>query len=247
MTRYIQPGDALVMHLPDGTGSVTSTNQSLTDFYLKGSLVRITMVESMRDEQQQIAVQDRALDFARQSPRVWVGYEASRRPIALPRFEAALSEDYVACETAIERLPAHFDLYARSPVCCLPAADATPRLRFGDGISLTSMAPLPAAVSDTLPVLVGWSLAADVQPYTYSVALHVVDVDDQLVAQSDYGLPNLAFSCQETPIDLSGLSPGRYSVYVIVYAWESGQRLTGVDVATGDVGERLLLGTVQVE
>jgi hypothetical protein len=128
----------------------------------------------------------------------------------------------------------------------VPEADAPPLLHFGDGIALTNVDPLPDTASVTLPVLVGWSVADSVPAYTYSAALHVLDGDDNLVAQADYGLSELAFSCSETPIDISTLSPGEYSLNVIVYAWESGQRLEGENVATNERGERLRLGTFRV-
>jgi hypothetical protein len=96
-------------------------------------------------------------------------------------------------------------------------------------------------------VLVGWSVADTVQPHLYSVALHIVDAGGNLAAQADYGLPELAFSCHDMQIAVEDLPAGEYSVYVIVYAWESGQRLQGEALATGEQGERLPLGTFKVE
>ena len=94
---------------------------------------------------------------------------------------------------------------------------------------------------------IGWAVAADVQPYTYSVGLHVDDAEGNFVAQVDYGLPELAFACQETQIPVSDLPPGEYTLYVIVYAWESGQRLQGDLLADRQRGERLPLGTFSVQ
>jgi hypothetical protein len=243
---YTQPGDTLVLNVPDDAGSVASRNQTIATYYLSGSQVGITVMERMQSDAEQEAVQDSAVDFAKQSLRVWVGYEADRQLRALPDFEAKLGAEYVPCETGIAQSSFRFDLYARSEVCCLPRADATPVLHFGEGITLTGLAPLPDEASGTLPVIAGWSVADDVPAYVYSVALHVLDEDGQLVAQGDYGLPETRFSCQETPIDISGLQPGNYDLYGLIYAWESGQRLTGEAVATGETGDRLLLGTFEV-
>jgi hypothetical protein len=241
-----QPGDTLVLNVPDDAGSMASRNQTIAQYYLSGSLVQITVIEQMQSDREQEAVQERALDFAKQSLRVWVGYEADKRPRWLPGIEAGLSEAYVRCETGVAQSTFRFDLYARSAVCCLPGTDSTPLLHFGDGITLTGIAPLPVEASGTLPVLAGWSVAENVPPFVYSVALHVLDADGQLVTQADYGLPDRAFSCQETPIDISGLSPGQYQLEAVVYAWESGQRLSGKVVATGAVDESLPLGAFEV-
>jgi hypothetical protein len=74
----------------------------------------------------------------------------------------------------------------------------------------------------------------------------VDDAAGNFVAQADYGLSELVFSCHETAVDVSALRPGEYTVYVVVYAWESGQRLQGEVVATGERGERLPLGKFRI-
>jgi hypothetical protein len=236
LRQHLQPGDVVAFVMREG--DKTALRYELAHYYMQGLDIRLTLIGVG-------SWYDQALQFLQDSPlRLWLAYE---QPTTLmTEFQGAIPAPYQQCAPVPTQATVQLDLYTRSPVCCLPD-DAPARMRFGDGITLTGVDTLPDAASDTLPVLVGWSLAADVQPYTYSVALHVVDENDQLVAQSDYGLPNLAFSCQETSIDLSGLLPGRYSVYVIVYEWESGQRLQGEDLETGDIGERLALGTIEVE
>jgi hypothetical protein len=94
-------------------------------------------------------------------------------------------------------------------------------------------------------VTLSWSIAEDVPDYTYSAALHVVDEGGNLVAQADYGLPVSSTACQETTIALGDLPAGDYQLFVIVYAWESGKRLVGEVVATGEQGDRLPLGTFE--
>jgi hypothetical protein len=89
--------------------------------------------------------------------------------------------------------------------------------------------------------------ALDVPAETYSVALHVLDGDDNLVAQADAGLEALAFSCQRAEIDVSGLEAGTYRVSVVVYRWQDGVRLLGADAATGESGERLVVDTFEIE
>jgi hypothetical protein len=78
----------------------------------------------------------------------------------------------------------------------------------------------------------------DVPLNTYSIALHLYQ-GDELVAQGDTGLP---YGPVHAEIDVSTLPPGNYEVRVGVYAWETGERLPGVDVGTGAEAELLALG-----
>ena len=90
-------------------------------------------------------------------------------------------------------------------------------------------------------------MVADAVPrYTYSVALHVVDEAGQLVAQTDYGLPEQRFSCAPVTVALDNVPAGEYQLTVTVYAWETGERLPGMVIATGETGDRLALGRFRV-
>jgi hypothetical protein len=236
-----QPGDVLILSMPDNAGRLASSTQAITNFYLNSSGVNSIVVDSLNAPQAQRY--QRAMRFVETNNplRVWLGYSAAASDAGELRALLA-DENYATCPTGVKLAAAQFELFARSRVCCVP--DTPPLMRFGSGIALTAVESFPDEVSEVLPVLVGWSVAEDVSPYTYSVALHIEDGDQNLVAQADYGLPQQAFSCQETQLALDNLPPGEYAVYVIVYAWESGQRLEGE--AAEERGERLRLGTFRV-
>ena len=101
--------------------------------------------------------------------------------------------------------------------------------------------------SGVLPVRLGWSIGGGVPAYKYSVALHILNGAGDLVAQADYGLPVTTFTCEPHPFTIVNLPPGVYSLNVIVYAWETGEQLQGVNVATGETGVRLPVGVFRVE
>jgi hypothetical protein len=78
----------------------------------------------------------------------------------------------------------------------------------------------------------------------YSVALHVEDANGQLVAQADYGLPNAQKACHETTLNVPA---GTYTLRAAVYNWQTGERLMGVDAATGEQADRLQVATFTVK
>jgi len=67
---------------------------------------------------------------------------------------------------------------------------------------------------------------------TYSVGLHIMDANNQLVKQVDYGLPASNTPCQPNNLSLDGLPAGDYTLQALVYAWQTGQRLS-LQVANG--------------
>ncbi len=235
LQQYVQPGDVVALIMREG--DKTALRYEVAHYYMRGADIRLTLIGVG-------SWYDQALQFLEDSPlRLWIAYEAPTT--LMTEFEAAIPAPYRQCEPVPTQSTVQLDLYARSPVCCLPN-HAPALMRFGDGITLTGADPLPAEVSGTLPVLVGWSVADHVQPYTYSVGLHVDDAEGNFVAQADYGLSELAFACHETRMAVNDLPPGAYSLYAVVYAWESGQRLQGEVLASGERGERPRLGTFRV-
>jgi hypothetical protein len=234
-----------MVNVPDGLGRIPLPEHQIPEFYLHDAQVRVGVIGSQSTSQQDEAAVEAAAAFASESPRVWVAYEPSRRTIVLPDFETALSESYGLCEVGIAQSTFRFDLYTHSPMCCMPDG-APPLIRFGDGIALVGLDMQPVTPDDLLPVTLSWTIADTVPPYRYSVALHVLDADDNRVAQSDYGLPISATACQEETVGVHNLPPGEYRLFAIVYAWASGERLPGQFLASGEQGERLLLGAFEI-
>ncbi len=62
---------------------------------------------------------------------------------------------------------------------------------------------------------------------TYSVGIHLDSAEGQFVGNQDAGIPASRSGCQFVSLPLKGLAPGQYSVYMVVYNWQSGERLAG--------------------
>jgi hypothetical protein len=209
-------------------------------FYMTGVPPRLIQFERIagalaNDDYYRRAVQtigDTPFVWTAIAPQVPVGYQVAE-------FQRALAAHYRPCGTAADRPTLRLDLYARTPAAFQPA------LRFGDNIGARLLSPLMLNADGSLAVRLGWSTEASVPPDTYSVALHVVNTTDDLVAQTDYSLPAGGFSCQLTMLPLR-LPPGNYTVLAAVYNWQTGARLPGAALATGETGDRLGLGTVVI-
>jgi hypothetical protein len=239
---YAQSGDLVTFAMPESV--VANQQWEIATHYLHD-------VEARYDMGHTILASDVGNRFGMEeiaeSPlRVWTAY-MHPKPALLTEFEAVLNDRYIPCGTIISGAIVSLDLYASCQACCPPEdAERDALYRFGDRIIISGMESLPEEVSESLDVRLGWVVPDDVPRYTYSVALHVVDSEGNLAAQADYGLPEQRFSCALATVALGDLMPGEYRLMAVVYAWETGERLQGVAIATGEMGDRVTLGTFRV-
>jgi hypothetical protein len=240
-----QAGDVLTFLLEIDNWDVD--NEAVSAHYLYDSPLEPVLLRSesiMADDE----FLRRASEAVSDTRRVWVAYDPQQRPWRTGLYQDQLLEDgFTRCGNLTDTPELYLDLYARPLVDTIDLS-----LRFGaadppEAIYLEWLEPLHKITHDTLPIVQGWRLGDAVPRHTYSVALHVLDADENLIAQMDYGLPTEAFGCVATTLDLNDIPPGEYTLYAVVYAWETGAKLPGVDELTGATGERLPLGTFILE
>jgi hypothetical protein len=156
-----------------------------------------------------------------------------------------LSQTHTACGTVIDRPDARLTLYHRLPENAEAARQHMP-ITFGtNDTGRVRAALLGDLVPDSrqlLPIILAWSTAPRLDGSVYSIGLHLDDEDGTLARQTDLPLAAGPYRCQYAEIPLSGLSSGTYSLYAIVYNWQTGDRLSVPDSPVGD--DRALIGTL---
>ncbi len=182
------------------------------------------------------------LDVALNYERLWLSVMPGREPEAYDTFVSRLTRDYTLCAVPADEPDMFMTLWARAEACCFTGDSFQPRFRFGDGITLGDAPAFPDQADDTLMVGLLWQITGDVPPHLYSVGVQVFDAAGEKVLQSDYGLEAQAYTCGATPLDVSNLPPGDYEVRVTVYNWQTGERLPGTVLASGEGGELLTVG-----
>jgi hypothetical protein len=150
--------------------------------------------------------------------RVWLVDDPRWTNTEWPLFEYLLNrQDLYHCETAADTAEMRVWGFGRIP------ADGA-GWQYGDGIRLSTLGA-PRVRDGLLQVWLGYRIAPQVPPGTYSVALHVLDAGGQLRAQQDVGLPAAGISCGAMEIPVGGLPPGDYTLHAAVYHWQTGERL----------------------
>jgi hypothetical protein len=239
MRVYGQPGDTLIDFLPEPVPNWL--HFSVADYYLHDLPLRVELVDSPPGKVEAMYRQE-AETIVTAAPRLWIARQPDDPPLPAvdEAFGRVLAErNYLACGTVYDTPDLRLSLYASAP-------GREPDARFGDGITAQVMGALPAVAETRLPVLLNWAIPEGFPSHQYSAGLHIDNPAGQLVAQSDYALPAGPATCVPAFVDVSGLPPGEYRLMLMVYAWETGARLTGLLMATGETADRLLIGTFRI-
>lgn len=246
LNGHVRAGDFVTYHLLYDLEAWT--HERVFEYYLHRLHVPGAVIDAPRpvtdDEYSQ-----RAASKVQGVSRVWITYNRWLPPEKLNLFEGTLRNN--GFERCIPTQPlanldpnvVSVDLFA----AIKPGQDGAP-LRFGTGIEQRLANPLEAISNQpgdllVLPVVLRTTMAGDIPRGTYSTGLHILNGDGRLVAQADYGLGE---GCQTTDIALNGLPPGDYTVYAIVYNWQTGERLPPSGENSSSEG-RVLLGKFSLD
>lgn len=216
-----EPGDMALLHIiPPGDEPF---NYFVLDYYLQATPFRYDQFERMNNsfaggDNEYLQDVNAALDGV---PAVWA--------LVMPQLEQTqrsgvvryvLTTFYDECGLIFADAQMELRLYA------LPPPDE-PLAAFAYGEEAITLHDLGRSVqSDSaLHVVLGWGLPESVPPQTYSVALHLLDAQGALVAQTDYPLEHRRFDCTSAQVPLEQVPPGTYRLQALVYNWQTGERL----------------------
>lgn len=173
--------------------------------------------------------------------RVWFVFKREWNQVGnLSKFYALLDEmgfDY--CRTYWDDQNFLLRMYVASPAFC-PGGE--PQMVFGDQITLMQVDE--TRTDDTLTLNTGWRLSPDMPVNTYSVGFHLYNAAGELVTQQDIGLGTAdgPYTPLQATFDLDNLPDGEYEVRVVVYDWNTGERLVGVNAQDNTImGDMLVL------
>lgn len=229
LEQHMQPGDALTFH----SGDFDWIRVLELDHYMYGLPIRYKLMEYIQGKPDNDDYFNHAREYIANTERVWVAVShTDPANFRLGEFQRALSiEGFGECYSGLDAPSVSLDLYAR-----LPRSQAETPLHFGDGIGLKLVEPPVINPDGMTSVVLGTYKDASVPNGQYSIALHVVDGSGNLVAQADYGLPDAQNDCHKMMLNVP---PGAYTLRAAVYNWQTGERLMGVDTATGEQADRL--------
>ncbi len=180
-------------------------------------------------------------DYTAQSNRVWFAYETHPPDFHRAAFEMLAREELTFCSTVFEATDLRLDEYSRYPSCCKPSGQNI--AEYPAGMALDS-AEILNQNTELAAFVMSWAIGDTVPANTYSYGLYVLDADNQVLAQTDTGLPAYDFSCQTVTLSLANVPPSEYQVYLTIYDWQTLERLSGT--TQNQTGDLLPIATISI-
>jgi hypothetical protein len=235
---HSQPTDAFVFHAGTLAGQASYPLAYASAGLGMPSFISLALYDDTSPENQSWA-QEQVVA----AQRIWYGLD---RGVASEswreEFEALLNSDFVTCGTFAEDDRLTLWLYARSMAYC-PGGDVL--ATFGSGITLTGLETTQSAA--TLQLALGFEVTQDVPLHTYSVAVQMLDGTGQPIAQADAGLPPGDFATVSLTVPLESVAAGDYPLHLIVYNWQTGERLPAIRITESTASDSLQLDTISLE
>jgi hypothetical protein len=235
MGDTLRAGDTLFYQLQE---SVNAWYQSdVSSYYFYGTPAHVVLFEAQPNVPYQTYTAQ-AHDQVNGTTRIWMAVDPATRPWRTDLLHDTFVESgFTSCGNFASTSAVTVDLYVNLPLA-VPAVSLTEPIQNGV-IQTALLQPLPEQAGDSLTLIMAWWQDENVPRQTYSTALHILDNTGNLVAQDDYALPYEAATCHISHLDLTSLPSGEYTFAVVVYAWQSQERLRGEE------GDSITLGTFQ--
>jgi hypothetical protein len=209
----VQPDDVIV-NLVD-TENIPELARTPLEHYMADFGARLEVVE----DRTYPGVQNfaaRVREAVGGAPRLWLTGDPRWQIEQWPLFEYLLNEQQMyRCATLAETDTMRIEAYGR--VTALDNLQIYPGARAG-------AIGAPYLAEKRLHVWLGFEIAPDFPRELYSVALHVIDAGG-LRAQADSALPERGLDCRYTALDLTPVPPGAYELRLVIYNWQTGERL----------------------
>jgi hypothetical protein len=233
LIQHGDPDDVVIFHAADFNWFRDLEMQH----YMYGLPTRYSLMENIPGLQANDEYYRNAQLFIGDAPRVWVGVDRTLTAnFRLGEFQRVLDESYAPCYSAFNEPDMSMDLYVRRP----DSVERMP-LRFENGIGGQLLELMMA--EGEVSILMGWQVESSVPPDTYSTGLHIIDSSGNLAAQVDTGLPGQGYHCQKADIHLP---PGSYTVYALVYNWQTGERMAAMNGESGEEEDRVEVGRIEI-
>ena len=234
------------------TGRVNRANWrgiAIADYYLKAQLGGIDAV-FIKTGSKGSTITKRAWEIRRdvkwildEHPYFLFTYDPGNKP---PNADIALDiihEDYIPCKVVVNKPDLLIQRYVHPVMDC----DHQPApMEYGNDIRAVDRFARYVPESEALQILTWWEVADEGLLDEYNVSMQIITPDWRNVRQEDRHLYELP---PWDVIDLSteGLPPGDYRLMMILYHRDTGEKVSGLDLASGEAENILPLLAFTIE
>ncbi len=121
-------------------------------------------------------------------------------------------------------------------------------IHYENGIAIVDRFGEHDAANDLVRIVTGWEVASDQQLNQYNISIQLLDSQSEKYWQEDWHLYNRILKWHELEFQPAReLIPGFYRLVIILYGRETGEKVAGRDMNSGETGNILPLLTFSVE
>lgn len=178
------------------------------------------------------------------NPFLLLTYDPQAVPENYDLVAGMLADDYAECQTVVDESDVRVVRYILKPWGC--DHEYAP-ITYENGVTIVDKLATYHEESQSVHVLTGWQVANEQLLYEYNVSLQIVTPDWQNVGQTDRHLHDDLLKWYVTDLPVADLPSGDYRVMVIVYGRDTGEKVTGTDLNTGETGTILPIASFTIE
>ncbi len=152
---------------------------------------------------------------------------------------------YESCEAVIDSADLIVQRFTNPLTSCQRAYQP---IHFDNGIIIVDRFGEYAASEDLVRVVTGWQVASEQQLDQYNISIQLLDSEWEKYWQRDWHLYNRILKWHELEFQPEReLMPGAYRLMIILYDRYTGEKVTGIDLSSGERSQYLPLLTFSVE
>ena len=178
------------------------------------------------------------------SPYLLFTYNPQDKPPTFDRIMEEIAADYVACDVVLDIPDLFVQRYINSIIGCEREEYAP--IAYDNGVTIVDHFAHYVPESDLVQILTGWEVADEDLLDEYNISLQIITADWQNVRQEDRHLYELP-PWDVIELSTEGLSPGDYRLMMILYHRDSGEKVSRLDLASGEAANILSLLAFTIE
>jgi len=221
--------------------NISKHGKSTGDYYMEAQLgIDGVFIPSYYDQEE---LEDDIPDKLTNHPDLLLTYHPDNLPDNFDIAMDIIQSTYTPCEIIINEPDLFVQRYVDHSLDC--ERDYAP-IVYENGVTILDKYIDYDREANRVRVVTGWQVEDDRLLDEYNVSIQLITPDWQNVGQVDRHLYEVQ-TWYETELSADHLEPGDYRVMVIVYHRDTGEKVTGTDLITGETGTILPIGVITRE
>ena len=179
-------------------------------------------------------------------PYLLFAYDPQNTPPGkLEKVLSAIQTDYVACDVIVDAPNLFVQRYINSMIGCERKEYAP--IAYDNGIRVVDRFAHYVPELEALQILTGWEVADEQLLVEYNISMQIITPDWQNVRQIDRHLYDNLLPWNVIKLPTEGLPPGDYRLMMILYHRDTGEKVSGLDLTSGETASIFSILTFTIE